>query len=239
MSGNALKIIAMISMVIDHVGFVFFPGEQIFRYVGRIAFPLYCFLLVEGFFHTGSVKKYLGRMGIFALISEVPFDLGLYHVLIQREYNNVFLTLFIGLLVMYFSDMDCRRTGSRGHGMFYCFAGMILAEMLHSDYGAMGVLVIYLFYLSWESRNCAENRTSRIWGTMLMMFSEAFLFMMEGPIERYACWALLLILFYSGKKTGRLWEKLRLERMNLFLKYFFYAFYPLHLLIIYLIFEIK
>ncbi len=81
-SANTLKIIAVLSMITDHVGFVFFPHELMFRYVGRIAFPIYCFLLTEGFFHTRNIYRYLARMGIFAVLSEIPFNLGLYHVLI-------------------------------------------------------------------------------------------------------------------------------------------------------------
>ena len=102
-SANTLKIIAIVSMITDHVGFVFFPHELIFRYIGRIAFPIYCFLLTEGFFHTRSIYRYLARMGLFAVLSEIPFNLGLYHVLIYRWNINVFFTLFLGLLVMYLS----------------------------------------------------------------------------------------------------------------------------------------
>ena len=81
LSAQALKWIAMVSMLIDHVGIylgrcnVDWEIWKWFRIIGRIAFPLYCFLLVEGFFHTGDIKKYLIRIGAFALISEIPFDL--------------------------------------------------------------------------------------------------------------------------------------------------------------------
>ena len=77
MDGTVLKLIACLSMFIDHLGAVCFSGMMGFRIIGRLAFPIYCFLLVEGAVHTHDMKKYILRMGIFALISEVPFDLAL------------------------------------------------------------------------------------------------------------------------------------------------------------------
>lgn len=100
-------------MLTDHIGYIFFPTDLTWRYIGRIAFPLYCFLLTEGFFHTRSREKYLLRMAGFAVISEIPFDLALYHMPIYRDYNNVFWTLLIGLAVMYFSELVYCRFGNR------------------------------------------------------------------------------------------------------------------------------
>ena len=83
MSGLVLKIIAMLSMLTDHIGYIFFPTDLTWRYIGRIAFPLYCFLLTEGFFHTRSREKYLLRMAGFAVIL---------HCIICR---------FTGIIIMY------------------------------------------------------------------------------------------------------------------------------------------
>ena len=91
MDGTVLKLIACLSMFIDHLGAVCFSGMMGFRIIGRLAFPIYCFLLVEGAVHTHDMKKYILRMGIFALISEVPFDLAFYHRLVYTEHQNVFL----------------------------------------------------------------------------------------------------------------------------------------------------
>ncbi|MBR1523666.1 MAG: TraX protein, partial [Lachnospiraceae bacterium] len=74
MTGTALKLIAVISMLIDHTGDVLFPGTMWLRYIGRLAFPIYCFLLVEGFFHTKDLRRYMFRLLLFGLISEIPFD---------------------------------------------------------------------------------------------------------------------------------------------------------------------
>lgn len=236
-SANTLKIIAIVSMITDHVGFVFFPHELIFRYIGRIAFPIYCFLLTEGFFHTRSIYRYLARMGLFAVLSEIPFNLGLYHVLIYRWNINVFFTLFLGLLVMYLSDLVYQKSGNQTFGMVFCLIGMMMAERIDSDYGAMGILVIYVFYLSYRGRNFGTAK-SKFLTTLCMALFETFLFVIEGPVEAYAIVSIIFILLYSGEKNGNIWKKLQLERWNLFLKYFFYAVYPLHLIVLWIIYQI-
>ena len=80
-----LKCIAVITMIIDHTGAVLFPGELMFRYIGRISFPIFCFLLTEGFFHTKDVRKYMLRLGIFAVVSEIPYDLAFRGTVLDRK----------------------------------------------------------------------------------------------------------------------------------------------------------
>ena len=104
LDGTVLKLIACLSMFIDHLGAVCFSGMMGFRIIGRLAFPIYCFLLVEGAVHTHDMKKYILRMGIFALISEVPFDLAFYHRLVYTGHQNVFFTLGLGLLAIWFLE---------------------------------------------------------------------------------------------------------------------------------------
>lgn len=237
LSANTLKIIAIFSMIIDHVGFVFFPHELIFRYIGRIAFPIYCFLLTEGFFHTRNIYRYLLRMGLFAVLSEIPFNLGLYHVLIYRWNINVFFTLFLGLFVMYLSEMVYQKSGNQTFGMVFCLMGMMVAEHIGSDYGAMGILIIYVFYLSYRGRNFGTAK-SKFLTTLCMVLFETFLFFIEGPVEMYAMFSMIFILLYSGEKSGNIWKKLHLENWNFFIKYFFYAVYPLHLIILWIIYQI-
>ncbi|MDY5576949.1 MAG: TraX family protein [Lachnospiraceae bacterium] len=235
MSSNALKVIAMISMLIDHIGYVLLPEEVVLRYIGRIAFPIYCFLLVEGFFHTRNIIKYLARMGIFALLSEIPFNLAMAGTLIYSEHTNVFLTLFIGLLVMYFSEAAYKTTGDQSMGMVFCIAGMICAGILHTDYSYAGVMIIYIFYLSWRGRNSEDVKTRGL-TTVLMLIMQTIMFLsFKGQIENYAIISLVFILLYTGKKSGRIWEALHLNKIDIFMKYFFYLFYPLHLLVLYIL----
>ena len=130
-SGSTLKMIAIVTMLIDHIGAAVLArllmvnglGEldqtntdaimqwlsangalywmyTVMRMIGRVAFPIFCFLLVEGFLHTHDVKKYAMRLGLFALISEIPFDLAFSSKILEFNYQNVFFTLFIGLLTM-------------------------------------------------------------------------------------------------------------------------------------------
>ena len=129
--GSTLKIVAMVAMLIDHIGGVVisrmlmstglnaldstntdavmewvsvnsdvYGAYVLCRMIGRIAFPIFCFLLVEGFIHTSDVKKYAIRLGAFALLSEVPFDLAFQSKILEFAYQNVFFTLFIGFVTL-------------------------------------------------------------------------------------------------------------------------------------------
>ena len=103
-----LKWIAIISMLIDHIGAVLFPWCEWMRIVGRLAFPIFAYLLVEGFVYTKDVKKYLVRLGLFALISEIPFDLAFFGTVFAPVHQNVFFELFCGnagILVLYFLSL--------------------------------------------------------------------------------------------------------------------------------------
>lgn len=240
-SGSTLKIIAVVTMLIDHIGGIIlaryimasgymevamsgdmnvinewlaengtlFNWYTIMRYIGRIAFPIYCFLLVEGFLRTHDVKKYAMRLGAFALISEVPFDLALTATPLNFAYQNVFFTLFIGLLTMEMFDRIGKVLSNKiGKILLSCaalVAGAVLAEVVNTDYGAIGVISIMLLYV------LRNHKVLQIIGGCV-----AFLWEFTAPL------AFVPIGFYNGKR-------------GLKLKYFFYAFYPLHLLILYLI----
>lgn len=247
-SGSALKIIAVISMFIDHTGAAFLGrmlagfdmlpdllGDSIIlrlfpwmldwdrlvqvyyamRYIGRIAFPIYCFLLVEGFDHTRDVKKYALRLGVFALVSEIPFDLCFNASIIEFSYQNVFFTLLIGLLVMAAADR-CRvrrwfenpvadRTCRYLFTALAVAAGVAAAELLGTDYAGTGVVCIMVLYLF---RN--QKAAQAIAGATVFSWE------ITAPL------AFLPILAYNGRR-------------GLNLKYFFYGFYPLHLILIYLV----
>ena len=159
MSGTTLKWIAVISMLIDHTAEVLINHNaaltdpiwaQIYvlmRGIGRIAFPIYAFLLVEGFLHTRDVKKYLARMLTFAVVSEIPFDLAVFHTPFYWGYQNVFFTLFLGLLALAGENVIHQSSGMfAGAGLWKQALALILcvgtAQLISCDYGAFGVFFI-------------------------------------------------------------------------------------------------
>ena len=148
MDGTVLKLIACLSMFIDHLGAVCFSGMMGFRIIGRLAFPIYCFLLVEGAVHTHDMKKYILRMGIFALISEVPFDLAFYHRLVYTEHQNVFFTLGLGLLAIWFLEHPIEHLDIPDvlYKLLVIIAAGLIAEFFNTDYGFTGIAVICVFY---------------------------------------------------------------------------------------------
>lgn len=209
MSGTSLKWIAVISMLIDHTAEVLMNHNaaltdpiwaQIYvlmRGIGRIAFPIYAFLLVEGFLHTRDVKKYLTRMFLFAVVSEIPFDLAVFHTPFYWGYQNVFFTLFLGLLAL---------AGIRwGADLWKQAVALILcvgaARLINCDYGAFGVFFIVLLYMT-----RFDPKTQTVLG--------AFSLVWELP----GILTFIPIRLYNGTR-GRCGNK-----------YFFYAFYPAHLL---------
>jgi hypothetical protein len=219
-TGSTLKLIAIVTMFIDHFGAVvvgqgllalpsvrtnselyhqIYLFYRILRYIGRLAFPIFCFLLVEGFLHTRSKEKYLLRLGLFTLISEIPFDLAIYGDWYYPDKQNVFFTLFFGMLVMVLADRIKNEWGQ----FLIMAAGISLGYFFQTDYGARGVFLICLLYL------LRYARPLQCFGGAMVMLYE-----LTAPL------AFLPVLFYNGKK-GRLR-----------FKYFFYWFYPVHLLLL-------
>lgn len=221
-SGSTIKIIAVISMLIDHTAAGILPqyiaAQQgpvfnayvIMRMIGRLGFPIFCFLLVEGFEHTRSVKKYAERLFLFALISEIPFDLLFKGKILEFTYQNVYFTLFIGLAVM----AACRFIENNEKiyvslKSVLCIAvtivGMVIAQLLKTDYGAVGIFCIMILYFTRFKKSI-----------QIIAGCISFAWELTAPL------AFIPIGFYNHKR-------------GLKMKYFFYAFYPAHLLILYLI----
>ncbi len=214
MNGLTLKCIAVVSMLIDHVGAVLFPQYRWMRAIGRIAFPIYCFLLVEGYSHTRNVKKYLLRLGLFALISEIPFNLAFSGVWIDPDGTNVFFTLFLGLLAIHgceFVKKKWEKYSLLGIGSFVV-CGVVAEVVLDTDYGAWGILLIFILY---------EFKDQKIWE---VVFSGVVFWCMT-KIELFGLLAFIPIFLYNGKRGPN----------PPALKIGFYLFYPVHLLVIHLI----
>lgn len=202
----ALKIIAIITMAIDHIGAVFFPETIIFRIIGRLSFPIFCFLLVEGFYHTHDVKKYMIRMGIFALISEIPFDLAFNGTVTSLFHQNVFFTLFLGLVVIYILNQPFHVLAKVSGTIFI----MVLSEFLRTDYSSTGIMMILLFYAFKEQL------------FLKVLTVSGLNFFLMGGIQSFGALSMIPISLYNGKQ-------------GLKVKYIFYIFYPLHLFIIFIL----
>ncbi len=227
--GSTLKLIAIITMFIDHIGAAILEHSTIYNYsiqhgersyiilstvdlilrlIGRIAFPIFCFLLVEGFVHTRDVKKYALRLGIFCFLSEIPFDLAFFRQPFFFGHQNVFFTLFIGLLVLIGLKKFEGAGAKNGIGRVLCLVvGAGLARFLRTDYDAFGVCVIVFFYL-FRNRPRLRDIT-----TMLTL-------VLSTPLEITGILALLPIHLYNGQRGRQA-------------KYLFYLFYPVHLFLLY------
>ena len=180
------------------------------RMIGRIAFPIFCFLLVEGFVHTSNAKKYAMRLGVFALVSEVAFDLAFQSKILEFSYQNVFFTLAIGLgTLIAYKKVEEKEFENRFTKILIQIlvgmVGMMAAQFLRTDYGAVGVMAIVLFYV------LRENRFYQI-ASGCVLFIE----------EMTALFAFLPIMIYNGKRGSNV-------------KIAFYLFYPVHLLILFAI----
>ena len=199
-----LKCIAIVSMALDHTGAVLYPSQIWLRCLGRIAFPIFCFLIVEGFFHTHDVRRYMGRLGVFALISEIPYDLAFRGVPLEYAHQNVFFTLLIGIGMMVLLERN-REWPVKAVIMLLA---MWLAVLIRSDYNFRGVLLIFVFYIFHESRWLAVT-SGGFWN-----------FLYQGVIQKYGVLSVLPLALYNGERGRKM-------------KYFFYIFYPAHLLLLY------
>ncbi len=219
-SGSALKMIAVITMLIDHAAHIFkddfaFMANVLFslggkeytvyyllRLVGRLAFPLFCFLIVEGYLHTKNVKKYLLRLFVFALVSEIPFNLLICGKIFGLSHQNVFFTLLLGVLLLYISD----NVKSLPVKAVLMLALAVVAVVFRADYGLLGVLLILLIY------HLRDHPAAQA----LLAYP-----MLSGGVAALA--AFIPINMYSGQR-GFIKSKV--------LKFAFYLFYPLHILVL-------
>ena len=227
MTSFVLKIIACFTMFIDHVGYIVFDGHSSwFNYVGRLAFPIFAFQISEGYIHTHDVKKYLLRLILFAFISQIPFLL--FHSIINNELGlNVIFTLFLGLVAIIIYDKY-----NKFVGVFSAIIFGIIAHFLNSDYSFYGVGITFLFYVF--NKNKCLLAISFIIAT-LMQYSYLILvyynygfeflknvFIIYLPYFICTIFSIIIILCYNKKKGPST-------------KYFFYLFYPLHMILIYIL----
>ena len=243
MNAFCLKIIAVITMIIDHVG-VAFRLSLNFSVIGRMAYPIFVFLIADGFRYTKSKEKFLIRLFIFAIISEPVFDLAFGRSINFFADTNIFYTLFLGGAAIYVCEKLYNYIiGNRGDGrtLFESTFGddylitiissipliffMFLADFLGTDYAGHGVLIIYLLYIITDkyarftvliilSQWQHSGTYQAILQGNIMHIPTAFLLMIPATI--LPC---ILLMFYNNKRGPSL-------------KWLFYAVYPLHLFVI-------
>ena len=220
LSNFDLKLIAIITMTIDHIGVVFgTPFYNLLRAVGRLSFPIFAFLLTEGYVHTKSFSKYFLRLLVLALISEVIYDYVFFDSFIYIGANNIFFTLALGLLTLflldkskglikrYFKDkVDLVIILPITYLLIVVIMGL-MGEFLSFSYGMLGILVISFFYLF--KKNFPLTVLSVSLSTLIL-----------GDTMQYFSLLSLILIYFYNKKLGKK------------CKVFFYLYYPLHILVL-------
>ncbi len=217
LDGTTLKIIAMISMVFDHAGDMFFPDVTWPRMIGRLAMPIFSFFIAEGFAHTRDMKKYLCRLGLFALISEIPFDLA-FEGKIGLGHQNIMLTFFLAGLALMLFDRIRGGSGSQGEripvgktalGVLAVAGIAALSLLLRADYTVFAVIAVFLFYVLRQKHPLLRSGVG-----------VAFL-ALTRTMGYYGAtgFSFIPLALYNGKRGKGL-------------KWLFYGFYPGHLLLL-------
>lgn len=242
MTSFALKIIALVTMFCDHFGDAYIGHFSFLNLIGRLAFPIFAFQISEGFIHTKNLKKYFLRLGIFAVISQIPFYLFCQKFLYVDTFSlNVFFTLFIGLTGIYLYDYiiklfkrtnkDIKNEKLLQFAPFLSkFVGLVLvmllayiAEILNTDYGFWGVVVVFMFYAFKDKKLLIT-----IAFFILCLIKYSLSFIQSGFNILYILLALFTFLpiIFINAYNGRQGPKI---------KYLLYIFYPIHLLALYFI----
>lgn len=219
-NASVLKWSAMATMFVDHLG-IMLAGKgipviayYIMRGIGRLSFPIFCFLLVEGFRHTKSFPKYMVRIGIFAVLSEIPYDFLNCGRIFDPLQNNILFTFCIALLVLYLISKYLGR-GTKGivFSLLIVTAGIAVSYLLKLEYSYKCILISVFFYITGQGIQYTFYRNVAVTAVLLIDSSAVGL---AAPLS------LFLISGYNGEK-------------GIFPKWFGYAFYPLHLMILGLI----
>ena len=228
-SQEALKLIACMTMLLDHLAVINVMGPifgthhgmrleiyEILRLIGRLAFPIYCFLLTEGSFYTGSPLRYGLRLVICGLLSELPYDFALWGGF-NWQHQNVMVTLFLGFIAL----EVMKRCSTLPLKLLAAVPFALLAEFAGGDYGAEGIMLVALFALT---RGIPHQRLIQFLGMWLIFSPGHIMFLnwtggIQITTQEWAVLALIPIAAYSGEK----------KTSNRLLQWGFYLFYPFHL----------
>lgn len=228
----ALHIMAMAFMLCDHLWGTVIPGNDWLTCIGRLAFPIFAFMIVEGYFHTKNLKKYLLRLFLFAVISEIPFNLVVGSEVIYPIHQNVLWTFLFSLLLIFWNE-KAKASGSLFKEIVVALSSLLSACMIgiftFVDYSHYGILTVLVFYfLRGRKWWCYAGQLLCLWYINFQMMGgneyELSLFGKDLflPRQGFALPALIPIWLYRGKQGHH----------SKPFQYFCYAFYPLHLLIL-------
>ncbi|MCL2080988.1 MAG: conjugal transfer protein TraX [Oscillospiraceae bacterium] len=234
MTSFTLKWLAVITMLIDHVGVALIPGGTpayfVCRAVGRLAMPLFAFMIAEGYFYTKNYGKYMSRLIIFAFISEIPFDLILRGRFPSWDNQSIMVTFVVALAGLYFFDRFAA-ADKRFSALLALLASAFAAQLFNADYGAYGILIVFVFYF-YRGR----PRLLAAWYSAAVIIFAVLGAVSEMPytnnvilslLTGFALFSLIPILLYSKHRkkgyTAPVWQ------------YFFYIFYPAHMMILYIL----
>lgn len=216
MSTFQIKLFACFFMLIDHMGVILFPQYLVLRILGRVSFPLFAWLIATGYLHTRSVSHYLQRLLVFAIALQIP-----YTIYFKSLDLNIFFTLFLGLLSIYLNDHAKKST------VGFCAVFLVAAfgTAINADYGAYGVLTIFLFYYFYRNMEklvlsqIILNLGTFIYSFVLLLIIKPESFPTIQFIQPFSVMALFFVAAYNGMK-GRS------------MKYVFYLFFPVHLVLL-------
>lgn len=230
LNGTVLKALAMFLMLLDHACWTVAFDHQWMTCAGRLAFPLFAFLIAEGYRHTKNFKRYLKRLFLFALISEIPFNLMTGGAIINPFHQNVMFTFCLALLLLRVVDKAWSR--SRWMGLLAAvFGGCIgygLGFLTFVDYYGYGIITVLVFWLAGKIPfGWVLELAALAYINVELMGGMSYVLELWGreiwvPQQTFALLALIPIWLYNGQRgPGRTkWQ------------YFGYAFYPVHILIL-------
>ena len=232
-TSNMLRTIAVILMLSDHIWATYMSFGNWMTYIGRMAFPIFAFQIAEGFVHTSNFKKYALRLLGFALVTEIPFNLFYSSRWFNPYHQNVLFTLLLGLLAIYVIDKAKKNRTAKNIALSVLWLVLIcIASTLgFVDYGFLGMVTVVMFYLlrdfpfAWLAQLIAMILINIVFFEGQVFPIEILGRNFEIPLQGFAIFSLIPIWLYGGRKG----------KSSKIMQYGFYAFYPVHMLILYLI----
>lgn len=216
MSNFVLKIIAMVTMFLDHLGYAIYSKFSGFNYIGRLSFPIFAFGISEGYAHTKSKKNYCIRLLMFAIVSQAPFMW--FNSMFRTGFSlNIFFTLLIGLIAI----IGYEQCENKAVGVLLVCCLALTADTIKADYGFFGVLMIFIFHVF-------KNKKWLMYLSYIALCIVKYLplalttgaYLEYGLLCLCTIMSLVFIHFYNGKK-------------GIDTKYLLYGFYPVHLILLY------